>query len=285
MNDTKKKTKFDLLSIAEYEKTAEISYFQTSDGTQIRYLQSKVKKDRNNKYTLVLIAGWASIVLGWDDVLTEAQSYFDIVYIETREKGTSIITKKSKFDIERFTLDIKELFEYLKLDQNRVIIITSSFSSMLVAYMLKNKMISPFLSVFIGPIERIPLPRSLKIVLAILPNWLYTLAKPVGIWWVRHFKAEDEEHAAKYTQAIKEGDPYKWKQSSKYFSNRYFWVVYTGFEDKVLVIDESVDRMHDTKITQQIKEMISNCEYIDLETNKNTHSKPIIDTIRKYIEK
>ena len=285
MKKKKEATKFDLLALSEYEKIADVSYVQVSDGCEIRILKSSVGSKETKPFTLVLVAGWATIVLGWDEVLMEAKNHFDIVYIETREKGTSKVTKDSRFDTQRFTLDIKEIFEYLKLDQNKVVVLSSSFSSMLVAYMLSHKMISPLLCVFIGPIERIPLPRSLKILLTIFPKWLYLIVKPLGIFWVKHFKAEDEEHAAKYTRAINEADPLKWKKTSKHFFNELFWDAYAGFDNQVLVVDESKDKMHDTEMTHKINEIIKNSIFLDLKTNKNTHSKPIVDTILDHLQK
>ncbi len=284
MKKKKDATKFDLLALSEFEKIAEISWVKVSDGCELRILRSSTESKETKPFTLVLIAGWASIIMGWNEVLMEAKKHFNVVYIETREKGTSKVTKDSIFDAQRFTLDIKEIFEFLHLDQNRVVVLSSSFSSMLVAYMLSHKMISPFLSVFIGPIERIPLPRSIRILLTIFPIWLYAIVKPIGIFWVKHFKAEDEYHAAKYARAIIEGDPLKWKKTSKHFFNKLFWDSYAGFDNQVLVVDESVDRMHDTEMTQKINEIIKNSIFLDLKTNKNTHSKPIIDIILKYMQ-
>ncbi|MHA1200802.1 MAG: alpha/beta fold hydrolase, partial [Candidatus Heimdallarchaeaceae archaeon] len=150
MNKKKEGTRFDLLALAEYEKIAEISYVQVSDGSEIRILQSSAKSDKKDPYTLVLIAGWSSLVLGWDPVLMESKDIFNIVYIETREKGSSKITKKAKFDFERFALDVKEVIEYLELDQSNMVMLTTSFSSMIIAYLMKNKLINPLLSIFIG---------------------------------------------------------------------------------------------------------------------------------------
>ncbi len=285
MSKKKADAKFDLISLAEYEKTAEISYVQVSDGSEIRILQSLTKAVKKDPFTLVLVAGWVSLVLGWDNFLLDAQKHFNILYIETREKGSSKITKTAEFDIERFALDIKEIFEFLDLKQEKVVMLTSSFSAMLVAYMLKNGMIDPYLSVFIGPIEKVPIPRSIRILIVIVPLWLSSIVKIIGIWWVKNFKAEDEEHGAKYARSIRESDPIKWKRASKYFAQRDFWDVYKGIDNRVLIVDESVDRLHNTEITQEITQMIKNSEYIDLKTNKNTHSKPMLDTILEYLKK
>ncbi|MCE7741124.1 MAG: hypothetical protein GOP50_01575 [Candidatus Heimdallarchaeota archaeon] len=282
MKKKKEGTKFDLLALAEYEKTAKISYVQVSDGSEIRILRSFAKPETKNPYTLVLVAGWSSLVLGWDTVLLESQDIFNIVYIETREKGSSKVSKKAIFDLERFALDIKEVVEDLELDQSAIVMLTTSFSSMLVAYLLKNKLINPFLSVFIGPIEKVPIPQAIKIMLAIFPKWLYPIVKKVGTWWVTH-KAEDEEHGAKHARSLREADPIKWKKATKTLAQKNFRDVYEDIDNEVLVVDESEDKIHDTEITQDIVKSIKNCEYLDLKTNKNTHSKPIVDTILEYL--
>ena len=285
MSNKESKSKFELLTEAEFEKIAEINHVSVSDGTQLRILRSYAPKETSEGITLVLIAGWVSIVLGWDDFLLEAKDYFDIVYIESREKGSSFVPKKAKFDLDRYSLDIEEVIEHLDLDEKRLIVFTTSFGALLVANMLKKSNIDPFLSILIGPIERIPMPLALRLSFVILPAWLFNFVKPFGLWWVRKFKTEDEYQAARYIRSINDADPIKWKKSTKSVAFTKFWYLYNGLENNILVIDESEDPLHDTEVTQRIASMMPNSKIIDIKTNKAAHSSPMIKIILEQIKK
>ncbi|MHA1532764.1 MAG: hypothetical protein ACTSR6_12290, partial [Candidatus Heimdallarchaeota archaeon] len=124
---------------AEYEEYAEERYFTVSDGSQIRVLLSKAPKEEYNELTFVLIAGWNTVVSGWDEVLLEAMKDFDVVYIETREKGSSIVVKNAKFDMDRFSSDIQEIIEELQINQKKMIIFSSSLGTICTAHGLGNK--------------------------------------------------------------------------------------------------------------------------------------------------
>ncbi|MHA1347777.1 MAG: hypothetical protein ACTSO3_15360, partial [Candidatus Heimdallarchaeaceae archaeon] len=216
MNEREMKTKFELLTEAEYEKIAKIELVPLSDGSQIRTLTTKSPKETSNNFTLVLVAGWVSIVLGWDDLLIEAKEFFNILYIESREKATSIVPKKGNFELDRYALDIKEALEYHQIKEEETIILSTSFGAIIVALMLKKLEIDPYLSILVGPIERIPLPLALKLSFIILPSWMFNLLKPAGNWWVRKFKSEDEYQAARYIRAISDSEPRKWKATTKH---------------------------------------------------------------------
>ena len=279
----KEKTKFELMTIADYEKLARIELVPLSDGSQIRTLTTKAPEETYNNFTIVLVAGWVSIVLGWDDLLIEAKEFFNILYIETREKATSIVPKKGKFDLDRYALDIKEAIEYHQLNEKETIILSTSFAAILVALMLKNLGVNPNLSIFVGPIERISLPVAIKLALIILPSWMANLIKPVGYWWVRKFKTEDEYQAARYIRAIRDSDPRKWKNTIRHVAFAKFWDFYEGLENNILVIDESEDPLHDTEITKKIASLMPNSKLIDIKTNRAAHSSPMIEIMREKI--
>lgn len=277
------KTKFDLMTQANYEKLAKIELIPLSDGSQIRTLTTEAPEETSNNFTLVLVAGWVSIVLGWDDLLMETKDFFNILYIETREKATSIIPKKGKFDLDRYALDIKEAIEYHQLKEKKLIILSTSFGAILIAIMLKNLRVNPYLSILVGPIERISLPVAIKLALIILPVWMFNLIKPVGNWWVRKFKTEDEYQAARYIRAIRDSDPRKWKKTIGHVAFAKFWGFYEGLENNILVIDESEDPLHDTVITKKIASLMPNSRIIDIKTNRAAHSSPMIEIMREEI--
>ncbi|MHA1224479.1 MAG: hypothetical protein ACTSP3_14730, partial [Candidatus Heimdallarchaeaceae archaeon] len=64
-----------------------------------------------------------------------------------------------------------------------------------------------------------------------------------------------------------------------------WWDVYAEVKNDILLIAAEKDKMHAAKITQKIRDLMVNSVYINLETNKNTHTKPIVDVIREQLKK
>lgn len=278
------KTKFELMTEANYEKIAKIELIPLSDGSQIRTLKTEAPKETANNFTLVLIAGWVSIVLGWDDLLMEAKEFFNILYIESREKITSIVPKKGQFDLDRYALDIKEALEYHQLKEEETITLSTSFGAIVVALMLNKLDVNPYLSILIGPIERIPIPLAIKLALIIFPVWMFNLIKPIGCWWVSKFKSEDEYQAARYIRAIRNSEPRKWKKTTKHVVFAKFWDIYDGLENNILVIDESEDPLHDTEKTRKIASLMPNSRLVDIKTNRAAHSSPMLEIMRDEVK-
>jgi len=276
-------SKFFLKSESNYEKIADETYIQMSDDSQCRILRSQAPKKQKNGYTLLMVPGWGSVVLGWDEVLIEAMNDFDIVYFETREKGSSKLTKKSKTDIHRLSEDLLEVIQKLQLNTEKLIIVSSSFGTSIVAQGIALKKFSAKLIVFVGAHLRLPIPPGLRYILPILPIFLIMLYKPIGLYWMKKKMTESPEHAAKYYRVTQEADPRKWKSFGKKAARLRITDIYPKIECNVLVIGAEKDKMHKIKDSIRIKSLIKNSAYLDLQTNKNTHDRPLVDAIREHI--
>ena len=268
---------------AEYEEHAEERYFTVSDGSQIRVLLSKAPKEAHNELTFVVIAGWNTVVSGWDEVLLEAMKDFDVVYIETREKGSSIVVKNAKFDMDRFSSDIQEIIEELQINQKKMILFSSSLGTICAAHGLGSKKFEPFLAYFVGPVHRFEMPKGSRIYMYLVPNCFLTVTRPMWKWWIRRRKSEDPEQAAKYIRALEEAEAKKWRATG--YANA--WVDFLDMYEKVAVRNYIVgmekDKMHERDISMRIHERMENSTYIDLETNKKTHSAEMVKVVRQHL--
>ncbi|NHJ85902.1 MAG: hypothetical protein FK734_10600 [Asgard group archaeon] len=268
---------------AEFEEHAEERYITVSDGSQIRVLLSKAPIDAHNGFTFVLVAGWNTVVPGWDEVLLEAMKDFDIVYIETREKGSSKVVKKAKFNIDRFSSDIQEVIETLLIDQKKMIVFCSSFGTINTAHGLGSKKFESFLTYFVGPVHRLEMPRGSRIYMYLVPNSFLKITKPIWLWWIRKKKSEDPEQAAKYIRALEEADVKKWRATA--YANAWddFLDMYEKIEIRNYIVGMEQDKMHERGISMRIHERMKNSTYIDLETNKRTHSAEMIKVVRQHL--
>ncbi|MHA1418794.1 MAG: hypothetical protein ACTSU7_05020 [Candidatus Heimdallarchaeaceae archaeon] len=279
------KNRFDTLSQAGYEKYAIESYLEMSDGSKLKILRTHAKEEVSNGHTLFVNPAFGSIILGWDELLVEAMKDFDIVYFESREKESSKLVKKAKMDMEVYSKDVEETINQLDLEADKLVAFASSSSVPIIANTIAYNNLQPKLTVFVGPILKIPIPTYMRLMILILPAFFVKLVRELAFIWIKRKRSESPEQAAKYIRVGNEADPKKWKRGLKNFATLTYEKIYPKVGTKVLVIDESEDKMHETEITREIASLIPNAELVDLITNKNTHSKPIVDTIRKYIKK
>jgi len=269
---------------AKYEKHAETKLLLMSDKTQIRILQTFAPERTSCGYTLLIVAGWGSVVLGWDAVLTEAMKDFDIIYVETREKKSSILTKRTKHNFDRISEDISEVIQILNLDKEKLIIMGSSFGAAVLADGLGKNKFDAALNVFVAPSVQIPLPRFMRYFIPISPAWVMNLVKPIIRRWLKRSRSENPEQAAKYIRVMNEAQPRKWKKVAVYYIFWKWWSVYEKVENKILLVAAEKDKMHEADLTKRIGELMKNSIYINLETNKNTHTKPIVTLLRERIK-
>jgi pimeloyl-ACP methyl ester carboxylesterase len=277
--------KFTQFMRAKYEDLCEENFLTMSDGTTVRILQSYAPKKTSNGFTIFIVAGWGSVVLGWDIVLLEAMKDFDIVYFETREKASSTLAKKSKNDIDRLSEDIKEAMETLKFDSSKLLLFGSSFGSAILADGFRKDKFDSFLNILVAPAIQIDLPPGLRYIIPITPHIIMEPVKPFIRWWLRKSKSESPEQAAKYIRVMNEAESKKWKNVSMNFLFWKWWDVYAEVKHDLLLIASEKDKMHEAEISQKLRELMVNSVYIDLGTNKKTHTKPIVDLIREHLKK
>ena len=96
----------DKYRVSEFEKLADEMMVTVSDGSQLRVLRYTPPKDRFNGYTLVIVVGWGTVIPSWDELLMDATKDFEVIYYESREKGSSILPKKYAVGMERMVLDL-----------------------------------------------------------------------------------------------------------------------------------------------------------------------------------
>ena len=283
--DNKKKVKPFLLKKSNFERLSEKKFIHMSDDTDLLILTSKNTERDEDTLTMVFVPGWGTPISGWDDLLMEARKYFDLIYIETREMKSSIISKNSEYDINRFSTDLAEIIYSLKLDTKKIVLFSSSFGSIIAAHALANRKIDPLLTILVGPPSKIEMPPLFRYLVHIAPSSSFYVFAPIGRWWVKRFKSDTPEQTARYLNIIDTADPIKWKRIGKKISFESYWSIYEQIKSRVLVIDESEDKLHQSENTKKIAKSIENSNYIDLKSNDFIHSAGIVGIIREEIIK
>ncbi len=279
----KRKFKFEPL-VAKYEELAEEKHVTASDGSTVRTYCTTAPEKTNNGFTLFFIPGWATIVPSWDEVLLEAMKYFDIVYFESREKDSSVLNKKTKNTLDRVSEDVKDVIHQLNLDEKKMIPIASSWGGILLADALAEKKFNPHLVVLIGATSKIALPKGAKYIIPFTPPFVLTILKPFLRSWLINKKSESEEHAKRYLRLLEEANAKKWKNVVKHSLGEH-WHLYEQIDQNTLILGAEQDKMHNVEETRKIVSLIKNSTYLDMKTNKNTHSLNVVTEIRNHLIK
>ncbi|MHA1777588.1 MAG: hypothetical protein ACTSWC_12505 [Promethearchaeota archaeon] len=273
---------------AQFEQICEEQYLPMSDGTQLKILTSKLQQtipenSYSTQYTLMLIPGWGTIVPSWDDFLMEAAQRFNIVYLETREKDSSILGKHTHSNMDRNAQDIQEVIEFLNVSQKQLILVGSCFGANSIAYGLMRNRFSPLMNVFIGPQLRFPLPWYGRFLIPIAPYWMFYFFRPILRFWLRYFQTTDKKQAQKYIRIINEADPKKWKKVGKAVYFEEFSSIFPQINQFIYVIGEGNDKMHKASDSLRIAQMLPKSEFVMMESNAETHSAMMAKTIAGLI--
>ena len=254
-----------------------------SDGTELRVLRTKADKKSRNGYTLFLIPGWNSAVPSWDILLMEAIHYFDTIYFESREKFSSKLNWKTKNTLDRISEDVAEVVHHFKLDEEKLVMLASSWGDIFLADALAKKKINPHVTFLTGVTAKLTLPKGTRHIIPFITPFTLNMLKPLLRWWLINKKSENEEQAQKNLRNLEESDPRKWKKVVKY-STGYQWDTYAKIEQNIVIAGAEKDKMHSFTESQKIVNLIKNVTYIDMESNKNVHSKNMITELRKHLE-
>jgi pimeloyl-ACP methyl ester carboxylesterase len=261
----------------------------TSDGVGLRVIDFIPERDDSKRPVVVFVAGWISHVWGWKEVLRGITPHFRTVYMETREKRSSVIpNRKVSFAMARLALDIQEVIAATIPEKRQFVLSGSSFGGTAIFEYLVLGAREPLCSVLIAPIAQFNFPKVLGSIIPAIPPWLYIIAKPVVKWYLKHFRInmkEDPEQGHKYDATLDAADPYKLKKSALSVRGYSVWDKLPLVKSPVLVIGATHDTLHETDQHEQIMEHLRRREYRELASNKETHSRKAGDLIANYLLK
>ncbi|MCE7742886.1 MAG: hypothetical protein GOP50_10565 [Candidatus Heimdallarchaeota archaeon] len=269
--------------VSEFEKIAESIQIPMSDGATIRVFKFTPSKKDFNGYSLVLSVGWGTVVPAWDALLMDAAKDFEVVYVESREKGSSDVPKTADLGLERMAKDLHEAIKFLKIEDNKLILLGSCIGATMVILGMHKNMYNPFMPVLIAPPARFELPPGLRYLIPFSPTFLWKPAQPVLRWWVIKSKSEDARQAAKYLRTLEEADVKKWKKQGLRLAYKRYWWLFPLVKNHVLLIAAETDKMHDAKVTKKVEGLMENTTYVNMGSNKNTHAPLMSEKIREFI--
>ena len=212
---------------------------------------------------------------------------FTIYYVETREKISSQVNKKSEITVKSLGRDLVNLSSYLKFRDKSFILMGSSLGATAILEGCQYLKTAPLCLILIGPNASFYIPKSGLAAIRMCHPILYFGIKPVVKWYLKTFRLDSEADYAqyrKYCNALDAADPFKLRKMALSMPTYHVWDLIGQIEYPALLIGASKDLLHSKDIIQKMVAKMKNSTYLDLFTNALTHSKGIVEEIRKYVK-
>jgi pimeloyl-ACP methyl ester carboxylesterase len=238
----------------------------------------------NDNPAVIFVPGWISLLSGWKRVLKEMTKDFLVYYIETREKITSRVKGKVAYSVEAIGGDIVDLVSQLKLKPKQYILFGSSLGGTVLLDCCRFLKTEPLFLVLIGPNAVFRVPKfGMAIIRPFYPG-LYLILKPFIKWYLKTFRLDvktDYAQYKKYCDNLDTADPWKLKKAAISFSKYQVWDKLEQIKYPTLIVGASKDLLHEPLNLKKMVSMIKDVTYLDLETNKATHSAVVVEEMRK----
>ena len=262
------------------------SYIKVSSHVQLLEIHFIPRK--LTKYPpIVFIPGWGSFIHGWKIVLQEMTKYFEIYYIETREKNSAKHIKEQKISIQNIGHDIAQVVRHHRINNN-YIALGSSMGATAILDGIAEKNLNPSLAVLIGPNINFNIPRFLLFILALMPTQFYSAFKPFAKWYMKKKYIDmdsDSNQYKKYSYVLDHIHIARTRRSALSFKKYSFEDKIKNVKKRILVFSGKKDILHSYKKTLDMVEKIEDAKLINLETNDRTHSVEMVDEMRAYLKK
>jgi len=256
-----------------------------ADNVSLRVISFTPAEDRKNP-PVIFVAGWITLISAWKHVLMEMTKDFPVYYIETREKISSRVEGKVEYGVENIGKDIVTLISHFDLKEKQYILFGSSLGASAILNCCRFLDRDPLCLVLIGPNAVFRVPRFGKVIIRFFPPRLFLIIKPIVKWYLKTFRLDiksDYEQYEKYCTNIDAADPWKLKKAIMKLWNWEGWDLLPAIEYPTLIAGASKDSLHEPENLKKMVSMLKNATYVDLETNKGTHSKEMVEQMRKYI--
>ena len=262
---------------------------EVSDGVSLKIIDFTPRNVSPEKPVIVFVAGWISMISGWKGVLKVLTVKYRVLYLETREKQSSIVpdVKKVSFSMDRLVLDIAQIVKKVIPPSEKFVLIGSSLGATVILEYCGSEGREPLSAILISPKAEFEFPKLLELIIPALHPSLYFSFKPLLKWYLRNFrldKKNNREQIAKYENTMDCADPYKLKANALALRKYVLLNRVNKINVPCLMIGATTDTLHGTGEIKQIMKIIPDSSYIELESNMETHSEKAGRVIEKYIQ-
>ncbi|MBN1351949.1 alpha/beta hydrolase [candidate division KSB1 bacterium] len=235
---------------------------------------------------VIFVPGWITRIEAWEKVLREMTSDFVVYYVETREKISSQVNRKTPISVQSLGEDLVNLVEALELLPKSYILLGSSLGATAILESCRSLETDPLCIILIGPNASFHIPRAGLVLIKICHPVMYFGIRPVVKWYLKTFRLDSESDYAqyrKYCNALDVADPFKLKKMALSMPSYQVWDFIEDIDYPALLIGASKDLLHDKDVIQSMTSKMNHATYLDMQTNAATHSPGVVYEIRKYL--
>jgi len=244
-----------------------------TENVQLRCIRLTPEQPKTDQQ-IVFVPGWISEFDSWRYFLPELADYAEVLYIETREKRTSIASDEVDFSIKTIQSDLLEIIDNSDLIKDGFTLCGSSMGATVLMETLEKLKRQPEKLILIIPNSSFNIPSSI-VLLKIIPIPLFTIVRRLVKWFVLRFKVnpDDVDHSDAFVAQITRANMYKLKKSALDFAKYEMdWAILGRFNVPTLVIGARKDNLHQKDGIRKIAEAIPGSTFQDLKDFTATHS-------------
>jgi len=262
-------------------------YVEVSDGVALKVIDFLPECDGPERPAVVFVAGWISLISGWQDVLKQLIPRYRTIYIETREKVSARLPEGSAdFSVARMSLDIHEILNQSVSLKRPFCFVGSSLGATVVLDYLSQNLRQPSHAILIGPNAEFSFPVWSLPLIRLLPAFLYAAVKPGLKWYLRNIRLDkhrESEQVKKYEGTIDAAEPRRLKANAWALRNYKLWDKLPEVKAPVLIIGARSDMLHGMDIMKRMVALMPCATLEIMESNRETHSEKAGNLIVKQI--
>jgi len=263
-------------------------YCLVSDGVQIKIIEFSPPHQDPEKPVVVFVAGWVSLLSGWEKVLKVITPGLRVIYIETREKKSALLPsgKKLAFGIERMSMDIQEVLSETLEDRQLFYFAGSSLGATVILDYLSMKWKKPVASFLIAPISEFAFPKWLLFIIKFVPASMYSFVRPILKGYLKYFRLDrknEQEQIKKYEGTIDAAEPVRLKANAYAIKDYTVWGKLEKIKTPVVIVGAETDNMHGIEAMEKMVSGLASARLEMMKSNKETHSEKAGDFILSEI--
>jgi pimeloyl-ACP methyl ester carboxylesterase len=240
---------------------------------------------------LVFLPGYVSAISGWVDVLREIVPIRPLYYLESREKISARIDRKTltpdDFSVARLANDLIAACDSLGLVDDSKILAGSSLGATTVLEALKHNRLKGKAGFMIGPNSEFRAPWFIKMLLQ-LPANTYHLLKYFMIWYLATFRVDavkEPEQMQRYRDTLLTAEPHRLKMCAKSAITYTIWSDLETVTVPIVLTLAVTDKLHTSENILRMKQLMKKAEILECESNKYMHSPAIAANCETFVRR
>ena len=274
------------VNLRDYPYTHRIDdrYVNLPNGISLRTV-SFYPKQKTAYPPLVMMTGLVSVMQSSKDIVKYLNRDFEIHYLETREKSSSITNGQNNFSIVELGRDISLAIPLLGLGDRKYLLFGASLGATAIIEAYRQLKTRPLALILLEPNASFRVP-FWSLPLVHLSPHLYRILKPMAKYYIKHYRINIKEDYEMYrisARAIDAADPVKLRGAVLGLIKYKVWDLLEEVDCPTLIVGASKDHFHRHEHILKMSNIIKECTFADLENHERTHSDELAGVIKKFV--